>query len=186
MLQEVTATVTTPPKDTPTLQLLSKPAKKGLGVMARAVGAAVVCSALTGCPGPQVRPVPPPPEPCPVGAAEAMAKHGLDIGRKQIVVLADGWARVIPVKEGPTQVVLARDWGNLRSNTVLSGRLLMGDRVYGRITWATPSKGDSFPVCMEILSEEGDRGMAREPGDDSPSSARIFSTGQVRAVREFK
>ncbi|WP_375757990.1 serine/threonine-protein kinase [Corallococcus exercitus] len=183
-LQEDSATVTTQPKETQPLLLPSKPMKKGMRVMARAVGTAVVCTAL-GCPGQQVRPAPPP-EPCPVGAAKAMAKLGIGIGRKQTVVFADGLPRVISVREGPTQLVLAGPWGDIPSNTVLSGRLIVGERVYGRLTWATPPKGDSFPVCLELLAEEGDRGMAREPGDDSPSSARIFTTGQVKAVREFE
>ena len=54
--------------------------------MARAVGAAAVCSAL-GCPGAQVR-SPPPPEPCPVGAVKAMEKWGIKLGDKHEAALS--------------------------------------------------------------------------------------------------
>nr|WP_128800279.1 serine/threonine-protein kinase [Corallococcus coralloides] len=184
MLQEDSATVTTQPKDTLPPQLPSKPAKKGLRVMARAVGTAAACTALA-CPGPQVRP-PPPPEPCPVGALKAMAKLGITPGRSSVAVFFGGLRTYISVREGPTQLILAGGWEEMPTNTVLSGRLIVRERVYGRLTWATTPAGDSFPVCMEVLAEEGDRGMAREPGDDSPSSARIFTTGLVKAVSEFK
>ena len=69
--------------------------------------------------------------------------------------------------------------------TVLSGRLLVRDRVYGRLTWATTPKGDSFPVCLEVYDTTGERGTLREAGDDSPSSARIFTNAYVKAVSEF-
>ncbi|RKH55614.1 serine/threonine protein kinase [Corallococcus aberystwythensis] len=185
-LQEVSATVTTQPKETQPLQLPSKPAKKGMSVMARAVGTAAACTALTACPGPQVLPAPSP-EPCPVGAVKAMAKLNVTTGRKATVVFDDDdRPKVISVREGPTQLILAGPWGDMPSNTVLSGRLIVRERVYGRLTWATTPKGDSFPVCMEVFAEEGDRGMAREPGDDSPSSARIFTSARVKAVSEFE
>ncbi|WP_404370506.1 serine/threonine protein kinase [Corallococcus coralloides] len=184
-LQEVSATVTMQPKETQPLQLPSKPAKKGMRVMARAVSAAAVCTALTACPGPQVRPAPAP-EPCPVGAVKTMEKLDIDIGGKHNAVFVVARPEVISVREGPTQLVLAGPWGDMPSKTVLSGRLIVRDRVYGRLTWATTPKGESFPVCMEVFAEEGDRGMAREPGDDSPSSARIFTSARVKAVSEFE
>ena len=183
-LQEVSATVTTQPKDTLPLQLPSKPAKKGLGIMARAVSAAAACTALA-CPGTQVRPAPPP-EPCPVGAAKVMEKLGINIGTKEDALFVVDVPKVIPVREGPTQLILISDWGDMPRMTVLSGRLIVRDRVYGRLTWATTRKGDSFPVCIEVYAEEGERGMAREPGDDSVSSARIYTTARVKAVGEFE
>ncbi|MCY1045623.1 serine/threonine-protein kinase [Corallococcus sp. bb12-1] len=183
-LQEVSATVTTQTIDSPPLQLPSKPTKKGMSVMARAVSTAAACTALA-CPGPQVRPVPPP-EPCPVGSVKAMEKLEIDIGDKNDAVFVVARPKVISVREGPTQLILAGPWGDMPSNTVLSGRLLVRERVYGRLTWATTPKGDSFPVCMEVFAEEGERGMAREPGDDSSSSARIFTTARVKAVSEFE
>ncbi|RYZ42978.1 MAG: serine/threonine protein kinase [Myxococcaceae bacterium] len=184
-LQEVSATVKMPPTDTSSLQLPSKPTKKGMSVMARAVSTAAVCTALTACPGPQVRPAPPP-EPCPVGSVKAMEKLDIDIGDKNDALFVNSRPKVISVWEGPTQLLLVGNWGDMPSKTVLSGRLIVRDRVYGRLTWATTPKGDSFPVCIEVFAEEGERGMAREPGDDSTSSARIFTTARVKAVSEFE
>ncbi|NRD57334.1 serine/threonine-protein kinase [Corallococcus exiguus] len=183
-LQEDSATVTTRPEDTLPPQLPSKPAKKGMSVMTRAASTAAACAALA-CPGSQVRP-PPPPEPCPVGAVKAMEKLNIPLGRKAYAVFIIDDPKVISVREGPTELILAGPWKDMPSNTVLSGRLIVRDRVYGRLTWATTPKGDSFPVCMEVLAEDSVRGMARKPGDDSPSSARIFTSAQVRAVSEFE
>ncbi|NRD58926.1 serine/threonine-protein kinase [Corallococcus exiguus] len=183
-LQEDSATVTTPPKDTQPLQLPQKPAKKGLGVMARAVSTAAACTALA-CPGPQVR-QPPPPEPCPIGSAKAMAKWGIAIGDKHPARLAMGDPRVISIGEGPVEVYSIGDWKGLPGRTALSGRSIVRDRVYARLTWATTPEGDSFPVCFDVHAEEGPRGVAREPGDDAPSRARIFTIADVKAVAEFE
>ncbi|WP_347402645.1 serine/threonine-protein kinase [Corallococcus macrosporus] len=184
MLQEDSATVTTQPNQMQPLQITSKPTKKGMGVMARAVSTAAACTALA-CPGPQVRP-PPPPEPCPVGAVKAMAKRGIDIGDKQPAEFARVRPRIISIGEGPVEVHLIGGWEGLPGNSVLSGRSIVRDRVYARLTWATTSQGDSFPVCFDVYAEEGPRGMAREAGDDSPSRARIWTTAYVKAVAEFE
>ncbi|NNC03684.1 serine/threonine protein kinase [Corallococcus exiguus] len=184
-LQEVSATVTMQPKETQPLQLPSKPAKKGMSVMARAVGTVAACSALMGCPGPQVRPAPPP-EPCPAGSVKAMAKREVEIGRRLPAVFVKGRPRTVSVGDGPIEIHLLGGWGGMPANTVLSGRAVVSDRVYGRLTWATPPQGDSFPVCFELLSEEGVKGMEREAGDDSSIRARIFSVADVRAVSEFE
>ncbi|RKG78490.1 serine/threonine protein kinase [Corallococcus sp. CA049B] len=182
--QEDSATVTTPPKDTQPLQLPSKPAKKGMSVMARAVSTAAACTALA-CPGAQVR-QPPPPEPCPVGAVKAMKKWGADIGDKQAALFALGRPHLISVGEGPVEVSLPSGWKGLPGGIVLSGRSIVRDRVYVRLTWATTPEGDSFPVCFDVHAEEGPRGMAREAGDDSPSHARIWTTAYVKAVAKFE
>ncbi|WP_346729691.1 serine/threonine-protein kinase [Corallococcus exiguus] len=182
-LQEVSATVTTPPKDTLPLQLPSKPTKKGMRVMARAVGTAAACAAL-GCPGTQVRPSPPP-EPCPEGAVEAMEKRHIRIG--QLLDAAfDLDERFVSVQEGPRQLTLFGRHGDIPGSTLLSGRLFVRDRVYGRLTWATTPKGERFPVCFEVYATSGGRGMKREPGDESSTSARIFGLATLKAVSEFK
>ncbi|MFP2899841.1 protein kinase domain-containing protein [Corallococcus sp. 4LFB] len=183
-LQEDSATVTPPPKDTQPLQLPSKPAKTGMGVMARAVSTAAACTALA-CPGPQVRPAPPP-EPCPVGAVKAMEKRGIDIGDTHPAVFAEGDPQIISIGEGPVEVQVFANWEGLPDRTVLSGRSTVRDRVYARLTWATTPQGDSFPVCLEVLAEEGPRGMAREAGDDSASRARIWTSAYVKAVAQFE
>ncbi|WP_375759373.1 protein kinase [Corallococcus exercitus] len=183
-LQEDSATVTTPPNESQPLQLPSKPAKKGVGVMARAVSTAAACTALA-CPGPQVRPAPPP-EPCPVGAVKAMAKRGVAIRDKQPARFSMGDSRIISIGEGPVEIHLMGGWKGLPGGSVLSGRSIVRDRVYVRLTWATTPEGDSFPVCFDAHAEEGPRGMAREAGDDSPSHARIWTIAYVKAVTEFE
>ncbi|RYZ42651.1 MAG: serine/threonine protein kinase [Myxococcaceae bacterium] len=184
-LQEDSAPVMTQTTQTPSLQLSSKPVKKGMSVMARAVGTVAACAAI-GCPsGPQLRSAPPP-EPCPVGAVKAMEKLGIDLEDKHAALFVLKRPHVISVREGPTELIVGGDWADMPTSTVLSGRLILRDRVYGRLTWATTPKGDSFPVCMEVYAEEGPRGMAREPGDDSPTSARIYTTARVKAVGGFE
>lgn len=187
--QEVSATVTTQTKDTLSLQVPSKSAKKGLGALARTVGTAAACVSLA-CPGAQVRAplAPPPPEPCPVGAWKAMKNVGItdELLSGLISFERAEPPRYISVKEGPAQVTSEGGFKGLPDNTVLSGRLFVSDRVYGRLTWATTPQGDSFPVCMELYSAELVRGMEREPGEDDPSRARIYTTGMVRPVSKFK
>ncbi|NTX39837.1 serine/threonine protein kinase [Myxococcus sp. CA033] len=162
-----------------------KPAKKGAGIMSRAVAAAVACSAL-GCPGTQVRP-PPPPAPCPSGAVEAMDARGIETGDYHGATFGPrGGAQVISVKDGATELLLLGEWKRMPTGTIFSGRLTVSDRVYGRFTRARTPGGESFPVCLELLAEGNVKGLERESGDDSPTSARVFSTGEVRAVREFE
>ncbi|NOK17431.1 serine/threonine protein kinase [Corallococcus carmarthensis] len=182
--QEVAATVTSQTPETPSLPLPSNPARKVRSVMTRAAGTAA-CTALMACPGLQVRP-PPPPEPCPIGAVKAMQERGIVMGDEYTAVFDFSRPRIMSVSEGPTQLFLGERVKGLHSGTALSGRLIVRDRVYGRLTWATTKTGDSFPVCLEVFAEEGGRGMAREPGNDSPSSARVFTTVSVKAVREFE
>ncbi|MFY2557902.1 protein kinase domain-containing protein [Corallococcus terminator] len=161
-----------------------KPARKGTVLMSRAVAAAVACSAL-GCPGVQVRP-PPPPAPCPSGAVEAMEALGIKTGRTHGVTLLVEGAGVTTVKDGATELMLIGPWERMPNATIFSGRLTVSDRVYGRFTRATTGAGASFPVCLELLAESEEKGLERKPGDDGPTSARVFSTGDVRAVREFE
>ncbi|WP_306465343.1 MULTISPECIES: serine/threonine-protein kinase [Corallococcus] len=183
-LQEDSATVTTQPKETQPLQLPSKPAKKGMSVMARAVGTAAACTALA-CPGPQVRPAPPP-EPCPVGAEKAMRKLGIREGSSHAVsFVLKGSARVISIGEGPVEVQLQADWFDMPDGTMLAGRSIVRDRVYVRLNWATTPQGDSFPVCLDVESGNSGSGLTREPGENSLSRARIYSTGYATAVSEF-
>ncbi|RKH60301.1 serine/threonine-protein kinase [Corallococcus llansteffanensis] len=183
-LQEVSATVTMQPTEPPSLQPPSKPAKKGMRVMARAVSTAVACTALA-CPGPQVRPAPPP-EPCPIGAEKAMKKLGVRVGsRHPVSFTLTGDASVVSIGEGPVEVELLADWFDMPDSTMLSGRAIVRDRVYVRLNWATTPEGDTFPVCLNLESLKTGSGLEREPGEDSPSRARIYSAQLARAVSEF-
>ncbi|WP_163866076.1 serine/threonine-protein kinase [Myxococcus eversor] len=160
-----------------------KPVTKGTGIMSRAIATAAACTAL-GCPGVQVRP-PPPPEECPPGAVEAMEKWGVKVEDHWGVTFLVNKPKIITVTDGPTEMRLLGKWKRIPDAT-FSGRLTVSDRVYGRFTRARTSDGKSFPVCLELLSGSLVKGLEREPGDDSPTSARVFTTGDVRAVDEFE
>lgn len=162
----------------------TKPPRKGAGVMSRAIVAVAACTGLA-CPGAQVRPQPPH-EPCPEGAVEAMEKRGVDVGDDHFVTFPVRKPQVITVADGSAELQLLTDWKRIPDNTVFTGRLFVSDRVYGRFTHARTRDGKRFPVCLELLSESLVKGLERKPGDDSPTSARVFTTAAVRAVGEFE
>lgn len=181
-LPEVTAPVTTTKSNSPPAPLV--PAKKAMRGVRSALATTALCSTLA-CTGPQVR-SPPEPENCPEGAVEAMESLGIGVGRQHGATFPiNGPPKAISVNEGATQLRLIGRWGRLPGDTVLSGRLIVSERVYGRLTRARTSKG-SFPVCLDVLSNQGDRGLEHKGGDGSLSGARVFSTVEVRAVREFE
>ncbi|MBU8900863.1 protein kinase [Corallococcus sp. M34] len=173
---KVTATVTTPKSDTPPVPPVStKRAAKSAGAT---LAATALCGALA-CTGAQVRP-PPEPEQCPPGAEEGMRKLGMKIGREEGGSFVQGEERVITVKEGPAQILLGTAAG-----ATLSGRLIVADRVYVRLTRARTSKG-SFPVCMEVLDTSSNRGLAIKDGGGDSGKARVYSAVGVKAVSEFE
>ncbi|NVJ27509.1 serine/threonine protein kinase [Myxococcus sp. AM011] len=181
-LREVTATVTTTTSDSPNSPPV--PAKKATRSVGTALATTALCTTLA-CSGAQVR-SPPEPEDCPDGAVKAMAKLGVEVGYTHPGGFPiKGDARVISVREGPTQIDMYGEWGRLGDGTVFSGRLILGDRVYGRLTRARTREG-SFPVCLEVLSTGGDRGLELKGGGNDSSKIRVFSELQVRAVSEFE
>jgi predicted Ser/Thr protein kinase len=162
---------------------------------------AVTKAAVTGClagmvgcsaPATQVRPQPPP-EACPKGALESMAKLGITPGSISddatlIPLDSDISARIISVKEGWTSMGLWIGFKKLRAGTLLSGRLIFGDRVYGRFTQATLPKedgGGTVPVCFELLDGRDDRGLEYRPGS-TESEAKVGSSTGVKAVERFE
>jgi serine/threonine-protein kinase len=160
----------------------------GLGSVGKALGvAAAACSLATGCPGPQVRPTPLP-EPCPPGAIKAMDELGIDVGDEGVATFfftAKG-AQVTTVTEGMVNVRYQLDLGDLPQNSTLSGRLIFGERVYGRLTQARSPDGKiNVPVCLEIESTSGGRGLP-DKGERGPNTAQVLSHFDVRAVKEFE
>jgi len=90
------------------------------------------------------------------------------------------------VNSGATQVRLAEGWEGLRSASVVSGQLIIGDRVYGRFTSAvTHDRRATYPVCLELFGMDGKRGLERKPGGDA-NSARIFPVGDLTPVDHFE
>jgi len=169
-----------------------KQQKKKAGAVTKVAVTSCLVGAV-GCSAPalQVRPAPPPEE-CPKGAVESMAKLGITPGSvgesATLVPMGSGGARIISVKEGWTTIWLYSRFEKLPQTTRLSGRLTFGGRVYGRFTHATlPEKvgGSTVPVCFELLDAGDDRGLEYRPGS-TESDAKVYSSGGVKAVDRFE
>jgi serine/threonine-protein kinase len=183
-----------PSEETPSMKppANEKPRKPSTALRAarKVAATAATCSALAGCPAPQVVPTPdapPPPEECPRGAQESMAKWGIKPGSRNLVLLskeADS-PDYFDVRAGPIRYYVSGNWNALPQDTILSGRLILADRAYVRLTQAHPPSGDTFPVCVELWDEEGGRGVLLEP-DGPPNGARIIFNATARAVRRFE
>ncbi|GEL75473.1 hypothetical protein MVI01_72570 [Myxococcus virescens] len=174
-LPEVTATVTTPQNDTASSP--PAPAKKATRSVRTALATTALCGALA-CSGPQVRPAPDP-EPCPAGATKGMKKLGMDIGDKEGAGFVRGDQKYVTVRDGTAQIILGSDMATL------SGRLTIADRVYVRLTRAR-FRGESFPVCLEVLDTSYNRGLEIEGGGGDTGKARVYSGVFVKAVNEFE
>ncbi|MFP2927397.1 serine/threonine protein kinase [Pyxidicoccus sp. 3LG] len=179
-----------PPEESASVTTLtnvqSKQPSTALRATRRVVGAAITCSALAGCPGAQVRPAPPPEE-CPDGAMETMAKWDIKPGDDHLATfVTEGDARLITVSEGRTTVYITiGHFKKLRAATALSGRLIFGDRVYGRLTEAWVD-GHTLPVCFEMEDEiDSRRGLVRKPSG-SAETAKVLSSITVKAVGSFE
>jgi serine/threonine-protein kinase len=115
-----------------------------------------------------------------------MAKWGIQPGDKNPGTLdTEGRARAIAVNEGEITVYVLGDFEELPAGTALSGRLIFGDRVFGRLTQAQTPKGKAFPVCFELHDIEGGRGLVRERNGGS-DTVKVFTSVDVRAVRRFE
>ena len=189
---EATAVAAAPPaalpkEDSPVMKQPKPPAVSLKMVGMKALGVAGACLNLS-CSSPQVRPPPPAPEACPPNALKTMEELGIRLGYKRTVVfnVIKGEPHVISVNAGETQVRLAEGWEGLRSASVVTGQLITGDRVYGRFTSAvTHDRRATYPVCMELVSIEGERGLERKPGGDA-DSARVFPVGELKPVDHFE
>ncbi|RYZ41685.1 MAG: serine/threonine protein kinase [Myxococcaceae bacterium] len=174
-LPEVTATVTTTKSDSPPSPL--EPAKKATRSVSSALATTALCGALA-CSGPQVRPAPDP-EPCPAGATKGMKMLSMEIGDDLIGSFVRGEEKYVTVRDGTAQIILGSDYATL------SGRLIIADRVYVRLTRARTSKG-SFPVCLEVQDGTRNRGLEIEGGGGDTGKARVYSAVRVKAVSEFE
>jgi serine/threonine-protein kinase len=114
-----------------------------------------------------------------------MAKWNIEPGDRHLATfVTQGIARFITVSGGRTAVYVLGDFEELPSAAELSGRLILADRVHGRLT-EVKVNGRTFPVCFELDDEQGGRGVVREP-NGSADTAKVFSTVYVRAVRKFE
>lgn len=189
---EATAVAAAPPatlpkEDSPVMKQ-SKPAAVSLKKVGRtAMGVAGACLNLScSSSSPQVRPPPPAPEACPPNALENMEELGFRLGYMHTAMLnvIQGEPHVISVNAGETQMRLAL---GLRSPLLVTGQLILGDRVYGRFTSAVTrdDRRETYPVCLELIGLDGKRGMERKPGGDA-DSARVFPVGYLKLVDHFE
>ncbi|MBZ4414698.1 protein kinase [Myxococcus sp. XM-1-1-1] len=179
---EVSVKKTVARPSTPTTQSKST----GLGSMGKTLCVGVTSAALA-CTGAQVRPEPPP-EPCPPGAVAAMEKLGIRVGNEGLGTFFFEAKNVQPttVTEGMVNVSYARGLGDMPQNSRLSGRLIFGERVYGRLTRARSKDGTiDIPVCLELWDRQGGRGLI-DLGKRGPTTATVLSTVDLKAVREFE
>jgi serine/threonine-protein kinase len=191
---EATGVAAAPPavlsKEDALVMKQSKPSVSTLKKVGRtAMGVAGACLELScSSASPQVLPPPPKPEACPQDALKTMKKLGIRLGYERAVILnvIRGEPHVISVNAGEAQVRLGEGWEGLRSASVVSGQLILGNRVYGRFTSAvTHDRRATYPVCMELIGLDGKRGLERKPGSDA-DSARVFPLGQLKPVDHFE
>jgi serine/threonine-protein kinase len=118
-----------------------------------------------------------------------MEKLGIRVGDEGTATFFFEPMHVQPttVTEGMVNVLyLHRLAEDLPQNSTLSGRLIFGERVYGRLTRVRSEDGSvNIPVCLEIWDRQGGRGLI-DLGKRGPTTATVLSTVNVRAVREFK
>ncbi|WP_158616727.1 serine/threonine-protein kinase [Corallococcus sp. CA054B] len=137
--------------------------------------------------GAQVRP-PPDPEDCPQAALTAMEELKIDIGDERTGNFTGytGEPRVITVRGGSGSIRVVGGYNEqFPGNTVLSCRITLGERVFGRCNWARTKAGKTYPVCFELHHRDGKLGVERKD-DANADSARIFNVFDVEPVRRFE
>jgi serine/threonine protein kinase len=163
--QEHEASVKTPQQKQPPRM---KAAKKAAALLP-------LCTTLS-CSGPttEVRPPPVTAEPCPPGALKAMEQLGIGIfTRESAALLPEGGHEWIKRSDGWTTAETLGNWGKLPVETILSGRLIIGEKKYWvHFVQATTPQGKTYPVCLE--------------GWGDVEEGKIYSTPDLKAVREFK
>ncbi|WP_164008372.1 serine/threonine protein kinase [Pyxidicoccus trucidator] len=178
--------------DAPATPPHATPKPRALKSMANAVRTAAVCTGLACASSPQLRPPPPAPEECPPGAVEAMKKLEIRMGATGDIYFLE-MAKpnaVVTVREQRVRVYVGPSLGKL-NNGILEGRLMLGDRVYGRFTEGYSKGGkERFPVCLELVRvDERERrfkpGIEPEPNSLGPDTARIWSAQTVQMVTSF-
>lgn len=161
------------------------------GSTASKVGVAAVCTALSACPGAQVRPQPKPMD-CPAESVKSMEELGVYSRTGSYVSTV--WGTFLPhqgqnlitVQGGPITLTTTKTTGKLPAGTTLSGQLLLGqERVYGRFTEARTPQGDTFPVCFQSV-DDGKPGAPIVEAGPGPDLVRIDSEHDVTPVTRFE
>ncbi|HLM47475.1 MAG TPA: serine/threonine-protein kinase [Myxococcaceae bacterium] len=141
---------------------------------------------------PPERPAPPP-QACPAGALETMTGTlGLRLGETTSVEWTKVRGRTIPVRED-SPIFVFGNWRTasgqlaLPGDTRLSGRLYFGEkRVYGRFTEARTPKGETYPVCLELVYFDEKLGVAMWEPESKPGKPMVVPGAAVRVVDRFR
>ena len=169
----------------------SSPSKRGrTAPLKKALTAACVGMACSSAPVRPAWPPPPPPEECPEDAVLTMRKElGITVpGEASIATFlaAGGKRSFVNVREGPVSFLMQGALGKLPHETELHGRLYFSERIYGRITEARTPTGETYPVCMEVLSTSAERGLERDQPGDTPESVKLYWAVRLRQVTSFE
>ena len=132
-------------------------------------------------PQPVVDP-PPPPIPCPPGAARTYRQHlPADDWDHGVTIPSTKPDRIPRVRNGePVRTRLAGHWGDIPDNTPVMGVTWFGkDRVYGRLTEILLPTGERLPVCLDL--EFNGPGIPMRPGSTRTEALTVFSVIAVIA-----
>jgi hypothetical protein len=113
-----------------------------------------------------------------------MKALGIDVGDTSDTItwhLTAKGASYITLHEGWTSVRTSEAMGELPSNTILSGRLILSNPVQVRFVQAQPRGQQPVPVCMVAFNLK-----ATPQPDKGPTAIRVFSSADVRAVDHFE
>jgi serine/threonine protein kinase len=180
----VASSVTAQHEDEASVKTPQQKKPRGLSAAKKAAIMGMTCATLA-CTGAPVRQSPPPPEPCPEGAVEAMEKLGIKVGDEAGATLTEEDPQLMPVNEGWIQLRTFQPFGKVRRRVFFSGRLIVRERVYGRLTQARID-GQTFPVCVELEDRDDfGRGLVREEKGGG-TTATVDSTVTVEAVDAFR
>jgi serine/threonine-protein kinase len=119
-----------------------------------------------------------------------MTALGLRLGDETTVEWTKVRGRAIPVRED-SPVFVFGDWDTptgktaLPGDTRLSGRVYIGEKhVYGRFTEARTPKGETYPVCLELVYYD-ELGKALSASSE-PGKPMVAPAAQVRVVDRFR
>jgi hypothetical protein len=176
-------------KNTEVPQPQEKSRSAGSDSARKLVGMAAACALVGGCSSsqPAIRYGPPPFQPCPPGAAEAMRNElGIVNAPREGVIMPGGNDDMtdedpVVVTEGRNEVVTYhRNWLRVPRGSVLVGEFIFGDMLYGRFTEIRLPDGRRLPFCGTLMY----RGSAH-PGvpwmrDSKPGAMKVGGTQLVR------
>jgi serine/threonine-protein kinase len=91
---------------------------------------------------------------------------------------------LVTVRGGPGVVVLAAKYGELDDGTVLTGDLILGEKVvHGRFKQAQTPDGKTYPVCMEFRQDGRGADILARTG---PDTVKVHNRLQVLLVDSFE